>query len=71
MMKICNSLIDSSKTAQQISVECSISRSTVYRKLKKLEENQIILRKGKIENGIRNRLYKTIKDLSHSKLDQT
>lgn len=58
MAKIFASIVDSPKTAQQISDDCSIPRSTVYRKLKKLEEDQIILRKGKIENGVRNRLYK-------------
>jgi predicted transcriptional regulator len=58
MVKIFESIVDSPKTAQQISEKCSIPRSTVYRKLRKLEENQIILRKGIIENGIRNRIYK-------------
>jgi predicted transcriptional regulator len=61
MVKIYSSLADSPKTAQQISDYCSIPRSTVYRKLKKLEENQIIQRKGKLENGVRNRVYKTIR----------
>ena len=61
MAKIFASIVESPKTAQQISDDCSIPRSTVYRKLKKLEESQIILRKGKLENGVRNRLYKTIR----------
>ena len=61
MVKIFESLIDSPKTAQQISDECSIPKSTVYRKLRKLEDSQIILRKGIIENGVRNRIYKQSK----------
>ena len=61
MAKIFASLVESPKTALQISDDCSIPRSTVYRKLKKLEESQIILRKGKLENGVRNRIYKTIR----------
>ena len=61
MAKIFASLADSPKTAQQISDACNIPRSTVYRKLRKLEDIQVILRKGKIENGVRNRIYKTIR----------
>ena len=61
MAKIFASIVESPKTAQQISDDCSIPRSTVYRKLKKLEASQIILRKGKLENGVRNRIYKTIR----------
>jgi predicted transcriptional regulator len=61
MAKIFASIVNAPKTAQQISEECSIPRSTVYRKLRKLEESQVILRKGIIENGVRNRLYKTIR----------
>ena len=57
MVKIFESLIDSPKTAQQISEHCNIPKSTVYRKLRKLEEVQAILRKGIIENGVRNRIY--------------
>ena len=60
MAKIFDSVIDSPKTAQQISDECSIPKSTVYRKLRNLEDRQIILRKGKLENGVRNRVYKTL-----------
>jgi len=60
MAKIFDSVIDSPKTAQQISDECSIPKSTVYRKLRKLEDCQIILRKGKLENGVRHRVYKTL-----------
>jgi predicted transcriptional regulator len=61
MAKIFASITDSPKTAQQIADDCSIPRSTVYRKLKKLEQSQVILRKGMLENGVRNRVYKTVR----------
>ncbi|HEY7368211.1 MAG TPA: winged helix-turn-helix domain-containing protein [Nitrosopumilaceae archaeon] len=61
MAEIFASLVDSPKTALQIADDCKIPRSTVYRKLRKLEEGQVILRKGILENGVRNRLYKTIR----------
>ena len=61
MVKIFATLVDSPKTALQISDACRIPRSTVYRKLRKLEDVQVITRKGKIENGIRNRVYQTIR----------
>ena len=36
------------KTAEQISIDCNVSITTVYRKLKILEENQFLEKSGKI-----------------------
>lgn len=58
MMKVFESVLDSPKSAEQISDECHIPRSTVYRKLRDLEEKHLLQRKGTIENGKRTRIYK-------------
>lgn len=57
MMKIFQALMDSPKTAQQISSECNVSIATVYRKLKALEERQLIQTSGVISNGVRIKKY--------------
>lgn len=58
MMKVFETLLDSPKSAEQISDECNIPRSTVYRKLKDLKEKKLIKTNGTIENGTRIRVYK-------------
>ena len=45
-------------SAKEISYNCNIPLPTVYRKLKTLSKDQMLLVSGKIENGIRNKLFR-------------
>ncbi len=59
MMNVFQSLIDSPKTATQISFECDIPISTVYRKLKDLREKKLLHVSGFLnDNERRTKLYK-------------
>jgi predicted transcriptional regulator len=58
VIRIFESVNNSPKSALQISEECNIPRSTVYRKLKMLHEKNLIQRRGLLQNGVKNRIYK-------------
>jgi predicted transcriptional regulator len=58
LLKIIESVQNSPKSAQQISKECNIPRSTVYKKLKILQDQNLIQAKGILENGVKNRVYR-------------
>lgn len=60
LLKIIESVQNSPKSAQQISEECNIPRSTVYKKLKILQDKNLIQTKGILQNGVKNRVYKKI-----------
>jgi predicted transcriptional regulator len=62
-MKIIGSVQNSPKSAKQISEECNIPRSTVYKKLKILQDKNLIQTKGILQNGVKNRIYKNIIDV--------
>lgn len=58
--KIINSIRDDFKTANQISEETGLPRSTVYRKIRELEENKLLILSGKIGiHGKRESTYKS------------
>lgn len=58
MMKVFELMLLSPKSAQQISDESKIPISTVYRKIKKLEDKGLILTKGILQNGVKTKIYK-------------
>lgn len=53
--------LDTPKSAQKISIECNIPIATVYRKLKELKKQNLVIVSGKIFDGRRIRLYKKSK----------
>lgn len=58
MMKIFQTLVDTPKTALQISYESNMPIATVYKKLKSLENEKLVKTSGAINDyGRRNRLY--------------
>ncbi|KEQ57443.1 hypothetical protein SCCGRSA3_00237 [Marine Group I thaumarchaeote SCGC RSA3] len=53
-MTILQSLIDSPKSAQQLSHECNIPISSVYRKLQILKEKQLLVTSGSVtDDGVK------------------
>lgn len=59
VMKIFQTVLEVPKTAQQISNDCKIPISTVYKKLKELENKKLVRISGAIKDGARYRLYQT------------
>jgi predicted transcriptional regulator len=58
MLKVFKSVGSSPKTAKQISEECDMPRTTVYKKLKLLQGKNLIKTTGILQNGRRYRIYK-------------
>jgi predicted transcriptional regulator len=70
MMKIFQTLLDVPKTAQQISNDCQIPISTVYKKLKELENKKTVRVSGAIKDGVRCKLYQmNFKNLTTIKIN--
>ena len=58
--KIINSIRDDFKTAHQISEETGLPKSTIYRKIRELEENKLLIISGRIgTHGKRESTYKS------------
>lgn len=60
--RIIQCVLESPKSANDISKECNIPLSTVYRKLKKLREHKLLQTSGIIDDaGVKIRLFNTNK----------
>lgn len=62
-MRIIQCVLESPKSAQLISKECNIPLTTVYRKLKKLKEHNLLQTSGTIDDtGVKIRLFNSVKN---------
>jgi len=58
MMKVLSSVMDSPKSAKEISSECNLPISTVYRKLRMMYHNGLLKTSGNItNNGVKTRKF--------------